>query len=145
MLSYVVRMYKSGKWWIADIPEVGGGEGIATQGRTLDEAREMALDAIITVLSSRVKDGAPLDVQKGPFTTGPEWERIHVPLRAELALIVRQARLESGVTMQQAADAVGVPLGTYQRWEDPRRCNATMATVDKIARALGKRADLVFV
>jgi predicted RNase H-like HicB family nuclease len=51
--------------------------GIATYGRTLDESREMARDAIVCHLRALIKDGE--EIPRNPFTrTEPHIEELKV-------------------------------------------------------------------
>lgn len=144
-MRYPVKFVQDGKWWVAEIPGVGGGSGIATQGETLDEAREMASDAIVGVQFVRLKDGLTLELPAEKIPRGKGWEWVQIPLTMEVALRIRAERKQQGLTMQAAADLVGVPLGTYERWEDPWRCRATLQTLEKVSAAFGKRVELAFV
>jgi antitoxin HicB len=140
-LRYKVKYSQEGEWWLADLPDLGGG-GVVTQGKDLAEAREMAVDAVTQVLLSRVQTGEPLDAPSLKLEEG--WEWVYPDIRVETAMLIRQMRKDRGFTMQQGADAIGVSLSTYQRWEDPERCNATVETLDKIARAFGRHVEIAF-
>ncbi|MHB2015332.1 MAG: helix-turn-helix transcriptional regulator [Candidatus Xenobia bacterium] len=141
-LRYKARYAQEGEWWIAEIAGVGGG-GLATQGKNLAEARAMAADAITQVLLSRLESGEEPDpAASGKLEAG--WEWVYPDIRVETALLIRQMRKERRLTMQQAANAIGVTLSTYQRWEDPERCNATVETLDKVARAFGRHVEIAF-
>lgn len=58
--------------------------------------------------------------------------------------MIRRERKRAGLTMQQAADRLGVSFLAYQRWEDLERCNATISTLDRIAEALGRQLQFGF-
>ncbi|GMU50984.1 MAG: hypothetical protein AMXMBFR33_01300 [Candidatus Xenobia bacterium] len=142
-LRYRARFYQEDGWWLVQIPDVGGA-GLATQGETLEEARENAVDAVTQVLLSRVDEGAEPDPPtRGRLEAG--WEWVYPELRVETAIEIRQMRKAAGLTMASAAGRIGVSLGTYQKWEDPERCNATLETLDKLARAFGRHAEVMFV
>lgn len=142
-LRYKARYYfEPDGWWIAEIPDVGGG-GIVAQGKTMEEARENASDSVTQVLLARLdQNGAPDEPTRGRLEAG--WEWVYPDLRLETAIEIRQMRKKSGLTMQSAADKIGVALGTYQKWEDPERCNATLDTLEKVARAFGRVAEVSF-
>lgn len=46
--------------------------------------------------------------------------------------------------MRQAAEKIGVTFSTYQRWEDPKRCNPTVGTLERVAEAFGRRLEVAF-
>jgi transcriptional regulator with XRE-family HTH domain len=58
--------------------------------------------------------------------------------------MVRSERQKAGLTMQQAAARMGVSFSTYQRWEDPEKCNATVSTLERVARAFGRVLEVSF-
>jgi|EP01012_Entosiphon_sulcatum_P058311 hypothetical protein len=103
-----------------------------TQGLSLEECREMALDLLYCHLESRL----PEVRSKKP--KGEGWEQIEVSQSALLALALKRERLAQGKTMKQVADALGVSMGTYQKWENPRTFNATIQSAERVAQALGK-------
>jgi hypothetical protein len=39
---------------------------------------------------------------------------------------------------------MGVSFSTYQRWEDPEKCNATVSTLERVARAFGRVLEVSF-
>ncbi len=49
--------------YIATVPALGG---LTTQGETLDEAREMAKDAILCYLEALRKGGEEIPLEQGP-------------------------------------------------------------------------------
>lgn len=140
-LRYKVRYYQEEGWWMAEIPDVA--RGTVTQGKTLQEARHMARDAVTMLLLSQHSHGEPLDApSEGDLPQG--WEWVYPGARLELAWMIRRERKSAGLTMQQAADRLGVSFSAYQRWEDPERCNATISTLDRIAEALGRQLQFGF-
>ena len=140
-LRYKVRYFQEDDWWLAEVPDIARGQ--MTQGKTLDEARYMAMDMVTTLLLCRLDAGEELD----PPTAGrlpSGWEWVYPSARFEVALMVRSERHKAGLTMQQAAARMGVSFSTYQRWEDPEKCNATVATLEKVARAFGTVLEVSF-
>jgi antitoxin HicB len=55
--------------------------GLVTEGETLDEAREMARDAIRAYVESLKKDGLPIPIDK-KLVLDPVKEELRVPLSA---------------------------------------------------------------
>ncbi len=140
-LRYKVRYFEEDEWWIAEIPDVA--RGTVTQGKTLEEARRMARDAVTQLLLSQHSHGEEVD----PPTAGrlrSGWEWVHPDPRVELAWQIRRERQRAGLSMEHAASKIGVAYSTYQRWEDPERCNATISTLDRIARSFGRQIEVAF-
>ncbi len=147
-LRYKARFYEDpdeggeAPTWMVEIPDVGGG-GTATCGWSLDDARRMASDAVTQILLSRIDAGEELDPPtEGRLPAG--WEWVYPDARIEVALMVRSERQKAGLTMQQAASRMGVSFSTYQRWEDPEKCNATVSTLERVARAFGRVLEVRF-
>ena len=53
-------------------------------------------------------------------------------------------RQEAGLSQAEAARRIGVAQSTYSRWEHPEKCNATVETIERIARAFGRRVEISF-
>ena len=138
-MRYAARFYPEDDGWLVEIADVGGG-GVMTQGDTLDECREMARDAVTEVLLSRFD----MDMDPNPSSeTLPEgWEWVYPFQSAWTALQVRSARKSKGFTIAQAAAACKVAGPTYIRWEDPYKSNATIKTLEKVARAFGRQLEV---
>ena len=66
-------------------------------------------------------------------------------LPARIAIAVAQLRERQGITQKRLAREVGVKQQVISRLEDPEKSNMTLATLNKIAMALGKHLDVVFV
>jgi predicted RNase H-like HicB family nuclease len=67
------RLDEDGTWevWLPDINS--DGIGVYTQGDTIEEAREMAREALTGCLLAKQDMGAPLDAP-GPLPDAPGWE-----------------------------------------------------------------------
>jgi transcriptional regulator with XRE-family HTH domain len=59
----------------------------------------------------------------------------------EAATLVRRARSDAGLTQQQLARRLGVTQAALARIEKPGS-NPTIATLDRVLRATGRRLDL---
>jgi antitoxin HicB len=137
------RLDEDGIWevWLPDINS--DGIGVYTQGDTIEEAREMAREALTGCLLAKQDMGAPLDAPSAlPAEDG--WELVAPEATVEVALLVRKMRCDKSLTQQQAAALIGVPYTSYQRWEDPDKCNATIKTLERIARAFGAHLHVAF-
>lgn len=87
---YEARLRRTGRWWAVDIPELA----IHTQCRTLDEAEDMARDAIVEALDVR------------PETVDLELVVPEVAALLESVLAARRQRAAAEAAEQQAlADA----------------------------------------
>ena len=123
--------------WLVHFRGLGGGDvGIWTEGDDREHARTMAREC----LSAYLMDG-PMEA---PFEPEEGEEMISPDLPVGLALVIRDMRGSAGLSQTEAARRIGVAQSTYHRWEDPSRCNATVETIEKIARAFGRRVEISF-
>jgi antitoxin HicB len=114
---------------------------IITYGRDWDHAAEMAGEAMNAVLDSELDRNLPLP-KPSPAPRAKRGQRIiFVPLAPEIraAWMLRAWREQAGLTQARLARRLGITTQSYQRMERPGRANLTLATLDRIARALGKR------
>ncbi len=118
--------------WLVKFP----GLDLVTWGETLEHAREMAREA----LSCHLQDDEP--IQERAPQEGEEL--VHPDLPIALALTIRKMRKASSLSQTEAARRAGVSQAVWSRWEDPGRCNATAETIEKIARAFGRRVEMSF-
>jgi len=141
-VKFAAHFTREDDGWVVEIPEAGGG-GIATQGDTLEEAREMARDAVTEVLLAQLDQDQALSNGPNKLPKGLGWEWVLPYQTAWTAIQVLQARKSKGLTIAQAAELCGVSGPTYVRWEDPYKGNATVKTLEKVATALGKHLEVV--
>ncbi len=144
MIRFAARYYEEDGGWIAEVPALGS--GAVTQGGTLEEAREMASEMVSLLLESLVwdhgREGKHLPANDTELPKGYEW--ICPDPKTLAAISIRGMRKAAGLTMAEASERLGVALGTYQRWESPRQCNARIDTLDRIARTFGRRMEMSF-
>ena len=126
-------MTKEGKWWAAEVPDLGA----FSQGRTKREAHTMIRDAIESMIG---KPGFRLDVhpgRNGYFEVGSSHDATLV------AFFLKQQRGLSGKTLEQVVRNLGqTSVNAYARYER----GASVPTIDKLAkllRALEPDADFV--
>ena len=112
---------------------------VNTFGRDWGEAVDMAKEALNVALESDFERGVKLPALRKPRLRKGE-RAILVPLEAgvRMAYVLRQWREESEFTQQEMASRLGISYQAYQRMERPGRSNLTVATLDRIARALDR-------
>ena len=140
MIRYAVRYYEEDEWHMAEIPALD----IVTQGESPEDIRHMAQDAVSAVLQTMVWSlGKEIPKSDEALPKGLEW--VYPYQQTAIAIEVRNLRKEAGLSQLEAAARIGVSGGTYQRWEDPQKCNARVDTLEKIAAAFGRRYVGLFV
>jgi predicted RNase H-like HicB family nuclease/DNA-binding XRE family transcriptional regulator len=141
-MRYAARFYEEDGGWVAEIKEVGG-HGIATQGDSLPDCREMARDAVTEVLLARFESDLDPNPSSESLPEGYEW--VYPYQAAWTAIQVRLARKARGLTVAEAASACKVAAPTYIRWEDPYKSNATIKTLERVAGAFGRQVQVTFL
>lgn len=66
-------------------------------------------------------------------------------LPARIAIAIAQLREKQGLSQKELAQEVGVKQQVISRLEDPEKSNMTLATLNKVALALGKHLQVAFV
>lgn len=65
-------------------------------------------------------------------------------VNARIAITVAKLRQRAGLTQKDLATKVGVAQQVISRLEDPEKSNMTLATLHKVADALGKHIEIDF-
>jgi len=126
-------------FWI-DFPDL---KGCVTQGDTMEELMAMAEDALSLYLEDYIESEKEL-----PASSSLQGENIvYVEPYPEIAipLTIKELRKQQKLSQTEIAERIGVKYQTYQQIENINKFNATVKTLDKIARAFGKRLKIDFV
>lgn len=137
-MQYHVRLEKEGRSWnaiFADAP------GCVTYGRSRAQAMVAAREALEGWLEAHLVDGrAP----PRPAKTARNAEPVEVDPQLGLAIELRWARQEAGLSQTELASRVGVSQQQIAKLEKPG-ANPSIATLRKVAAALGVRVQLELV
>lgn len=117
---------------------------VLTYGNDREHAIEMAKEALNAALESDYDRHVPLPKPSGKPKAKKGQEAVFIALDPEVrtAFLVRGWREESGLSQSQMAKRMGISTQAYQRMERPGRSNLTVATLDRIAQAIGKHLVL---
>jgi antitoxin HicB len=140
-------------YWAVLIPDKKSGTigvvfpdhpNVITYGSDREDAIEMAAEALNASLEVEFDRHLPLPKPSGKPKTGRGREAVYVPLDPEVrtAFLVRGWREQTGLSQAQIAQKMGISTQAYQRMERPGRSNLTVATLDRIAHAVGKHLVL---
>ncbi len=108
-------------------------QGCLTFGKTYDEALFMACDALSLYLESVIERKLVLprpSTIKGTVLIEPR-------PGVSFALWLRAKRKESGLTLTEAAEKLGVKYQVYQKLENPAIANPTLKTLKKLEKVFG--------
>lgn len=108
-------------------------KGCITFGKTHKEALFMACDALSLYLESLIE--RKLNIPKPSDIPGA----VPIEPRAgvSFALWLRAKRKESGMTLAETADKLGVRYQVYQKLENPATANPTLRTLKKLEKVFG--------
>ncbi len=127
------KIYKNGKFWLAEIPILD----LMTQGFTKKEAYEMVADMLETMVN---KEGFKIEVYKGKkdnFEVGSS-EPKHM-----VSLLLQRKREISGLSLAQVAGRLGMTSrNTYSRYEQGRTV-PSVEKLDELLRAVCSKTDIV--
>ena len=118
---------KDGKF-IAQFPDM---TNVLTYGSSLEEALEMAKDALDGVLSVDIENGFPISPSK--YTGGYP---VEVSPKVAFAIELRKARAEK--SLKEVAEKAGMTYQQYQRLENPRKTNPTLETLYKLQKVFNR-------
>jgi len=134
-MFYRATVAKSGKHWLVSFADC---EGCLTEGNSRTEAIENAHEALEGWLEAHLVQGnAP------PRPRARKGDAIEVAPLLSAVLQIRWRREELELTQGQLAKRAGVSQQQIAKLEDPDG-NPTVATLEKIAAALGLRLELSF-
>ena len=145
LVGYPARIFKDeddpAGGYLVQFVGLGGGEPwIMTDGESPEDARAMAVEC----LTGYILSADSLSVLESPRLPEEGEEMVYPDLPVALALTIRRMRATANLSQAEAAKRVGVGQSTYSRWEHPELCNATVDTIQKIARAFGRRVEMSF-
>jgi len=111
---------------------------VITVGSTREEALAMASDALNSALKSDVSRG--LSMPEPSAKVGADLFPIEVAPHIVIAWQIRKLRGER--SQSEIAARLGLTYQAYQRLENPMKGNPTVKTLERVARALGKRLEV---
>ncbi|SMF93921.1 antitoxin HicB [Methylomagnum ishizawai] len=115
-----------------DIPEA------VTQGLTLEEARGMALDVLISAMDFYIEDSRRVP-EPSPAEAGEEW--VELPLSMSAKVMLLNEMIEKQIRPADLARAIGVKPQEMTRIMDLHHATK-IDTLAKAFSAVGKRLEL---
>ena len=136
-MHFYARIVKVGGDYIVSFPEFAN---INTYGETLEQAKENAAEALNGCLESDFERGFSLSFPKEYH--GNNFYPVKVYPHIEIAYILR--KLRNGKSQVEIARKLGISYQAYQKLENPRKCNPTIKTLERIGNTLGKELEIKF-
>jgi antitoxin HicB len=137
MLSYPALIEKSDASFLVTFPDLAN---VATYGSSLEEAVVNAEEALNGCIASDFERNFSIPAPSS--LSGDLVFQIPVAPHVAVALMLRSLRADR--SQIEVARQLNISYQVYQRLENPRKANPTIKTLEKIARAFGKRVDLRF-
>lgn len=137
-MEYFARIRKEEDGFIVSFPDH---PNVNTDGDTVEEALLMASEALNGVLEVDFERGFSL-----PVARDFSGRKDHYPIavKPHVALAYDLKKLRKKQTQGELASKLNISYQAYQKLENPRKCNPTIKTLEKIGAALGKRLVVTF-
>jgi antitoxin HicB len=135
MMKYAAKLRRGDDVWLVSFPEF---PNVNTYGETKEEALHNASEALNAAIESDFERG--FDMPEPKKYRGSEFHQVSVLAHIEIACLLRQLRGERPQT--EIARQLNVSYQAYQKLENPRRCNPTIKTLEKISEAFGKELEI---
>ena len=113
-----------------------------TQGETLEELEEMGQDVLSMVIESMIEDNEEIPMPSD--FKGEDILQIAPYPEIEIPVVLKKMRKEAGLTQKEIAKKLELPWQTYQKIERAKKSNITLKTLNKLAKAFGKRLEIGF-
>ncbi len=119
--------------WSVEFPDL---PGCFTSAESLEAAQEYAKEALTAYLESL--DSRSLSIPEPTKIEEHGVYPIAPSLNVSFAITLKLERKKLGLTQKEVAERMGVKWSAYQRIENPRKTNPTLATIDKLQTVFGR-------
>ena len=137
-MFYYAKITKQDGAFIVSFPDL---PNINTFGDSFEEALKNATEALNGSLEVDFERGYTLPEAR--VRHGRDIHPVEVLPHIEIAYKLRQLR--NGFSQAQIAKRLGISQQAYQKLENPRKCNPTVKTLEKISGVLKKKLEVSFV
>ena len=136
-MFYYAKIEKEDGAYIVSFPDL---PNINTFGETIDEALINAEEALNGSLESDFERGFKFIEPKK--YKGDLFYKIYLQLHIVISYNLRKIRAKK--SQIDIAKKLGISYQAYQKLENPRKCNPTVKTLEKIARIFHKELEVNF-
>ena len=113
-------------------------DGCFTYGETLDEAKQNAKEALTGFLESL--DSRKIDIPEPSVRSKTKnIYYIEPDTRVAFAINLKLLRKRQKLTQQKMAKLLDIKYQTYQKFENPKKCNPNLKTILKIEEVLHEK------
>lgn len=135
-MSYYARIINEGDHFSVSFPQF---ENINTYGDSVKEALLNAEEALNACVESDFERG--YEIPTPQIFKGNEFHEIS--LQPHIQIAIELHRIRNHRSQFELAKQLGVSYQAYQRLEDPKGCNPTIKTLEKISKVLNKKLEIV--
>ncbi|NOR44286.1 MAG: helix-turn-helix domain-containing protein [Candidatus Delongbacteria bacterium] len=136
-MFYYAKIEKEDGTYVVSFPDL---PNINTFGETIDEALINAEEALNGSLESDFERG--FKFIKPKKYKGNKFYKIYLQLHIVISYNLRKIRAKK--SQIDIAKKLGISYQAYQKLENPRKCNPTVKTLEKIARIFHKELEVNF-
>lgn len=136
-MRYAAKIAREGKHWTIEFPDA---PGCATFGDSREDALVQGREALTGWIRSYLLTGETPPAPKNRRSA----HSVAVPVEVAIAVMLRRIREAEGISQALLAKRVGVSQQQIAKLEGPD-ANPSVATISKLAVALGREAELRFV
>ena len=123
--------------YLAKFPDI---PNVNTYGETVEDACKNAKEALNGCLESDFERGFKL-----PKSSQKRYQNGYaIEVEPHIALAYQLRKIRNGMTQLQIARKLGISYQAYQKLENPRKCNPTVKTLEKISDVLEKNLIISF-
>ena len=141
ILSYPakIKYIPDDKSYLVEFPDL---PGCLTEGKTLEEARQNAREALTGYLASIFERNLKIPEPSG--LKGKSIHQIEPEPEVSVPVILRKLRETRRLTQSDIAKVLGISYQAYQRLEKPGKSNPTLKTLERLAKVFEKDLRLEF-
>lgn len=133
-----ITFSKADKCFLVEFPDL---TGCMTYGDTLEEAQANAKEALTGYLESI--DLRSIEIPHPSRLKGKEVYFIAPETSTAFAVWLKLMRTKKGLSQKQAAKMLGINFQSYQKFENPKKANPTLKTIDRIEQTFGVKLIMV--
>jgi len=140
MIEYPAKIIysKTDKCYLVEFPDL---PGCMTYGDTIEKALSNAQEALTGYLESI--DLRKIDIPKPSRLKGMDVHLVHPEKQVAFAMWLKTKRAENNLTQKAAAEKLNINFQSYQKYENPRKANPTLKTIERIEKVFNEKLLIV--
>lgn len=140
MIRYQAKVYKDGKRYSVEFPDLSG---CYSEGTNKNEALENARESLSLYLEE-ARD-PKWDVPNAKKRKGSQYHWVRPYEDVAIPLMIRQARLKHGFSQNKMAELLNMTVQQLQKLETPGKSNPTVRTLAAITEVLDEQLEISLV